>query len=364
MSDFHKKFIGLYFETISHKRNSYKSLVRTHLHNIYRVIYYYERVLDWLTRRLSKDQICLSLVYNDNFFIKNLDSFAVTYDLLSDEHSRSKYVKYICYKAINSNAITLDIEPMDIAKDIKQVSNCKVTSDALEGLSNVETYSVYDLSPLGYEVKIINDSIGTLIDFVYEQYAYEDLFRVDDGDVVIDCGGAIGDTAIYFAAKGASKVYAFEFIQSSIEIIKRQIEINPDLKSKIVIVDKPVWDASNVELSYLDHGNASRVADAGVYPNRVKTLSIDDMVASNELENVDLIKMDIEGAEMPALRGAEETIRKYKPKLAICVYHEKNDLIVIPDYIRSLNPNYEFYFEYYTDVGWEAVLYAVNREVT
>ena len=201
-----------------------------------------------------------------------------------------------------------------------------------------------------------------MIDFVYEQYAYKDIFGVEKGDVVIDCGGAIGDTAIYFATKGASLVCVFEFIQSNIELINKQIEMNPGLDDKIQIINKAVWSDSGVELSYIDNGNSSRVADASIYPNATTTFSIDDMVAANKLACVDMIKMDIEGAELPALRGARETIRKFTPKLAICVYHKDNDLVEIPDYVKSLSPDYEFYFEYYTDVGWEAVSYAVHRE--
>jgi len=361
MSDFYRRFLNLYFKTISNKRVSYKSLIRRRMPNALKAIFYYEAIIDWLTRRLSNHRIYAALIYRDNLFINDIEKFAGTYELLNDEFSRSQYIQYVCYKAINSSRIRLDTGKMDIERDVKKVLNCEIKNDLIKGFSNIGNLNLYDLSKIGYEAQLINEPIGTLIDFVYEQYAYKDIFRVEKDDVVIDCGGAIGDTAVYFSAKGASEVHVFEFIPSNIGLIHKQMELNSHFKTKVKIVEYAVWSSTDVELSYLDKGNSSRVDAVGVYPNSVKTMSIDDMCIRNNVVKVDLIKMDIEGAELPALMGAQDTISKFKPKLAICVYHKSNDLLEIPEYIKSLNPDYDFYFNYYTDVGWEAVLYAVNR---
>jgi hypothetical protein len=74
---------------------------------------------------------------------------------------------------------------------------------------------------------------------------------------------------------------------------------------------------------------------------------------------VTFIKMDIEGSELNALKGAEQTIRKYKPKLAICVYHRAKDLITIPQYIKTLVPEYKLYFRAHKYGTYDFVLYAV-----
>ena len=78
--------------------------------------------------------------------------------------------------------------------------------------------------------------------------------------------------------------------------------------------------------------------------------------------------MDIEGAEMSALKGAKETIDKYKPKLAICLYHSLcfyhvplEDYWNIPLYLHRLVPEYSFYIRndsLYND-NLQTVLYAV-----
>jgi hypothetical protein len=67
--------------------------------------------------------------------------------------------------------------------------------------------------------------------------------------------------------------------------------------------------------------------------------------------------MDIEGAEIPALNGARNTIKKFKPKLAISVYHQWDDLREIPKLIHDIRDDYEFYLDCTTGFGGEAVLY-------
>jgi len=364
MSNFYKRFIQTYCTEMGAERSSLRVLFGNRSSRVTKMISFYEKIVDSITRKLSKNKVSISLVYKNNYFIDNLEQFEVTYNSLCDENSKTRFIQYIVFKAINSTGLKFPTGHMDASIDIKSVSKLTITDDFIKGYTNIGNLNLYDLSPIGYDVKLINESVGTLIDFVYEQYAYRELFGVKKDDVVIDCGGAIGDTAIYFAAKGASSVYVFEFIRSNIALINKQIELNPSMETKIKVIEKAVWNESKVELSYLDKGNSSSVADAGVYPDSTTTLSIDDMVLENKLEHVDMIKMDIEGAESPALMGAQDTIRKFKPKLAICVYHKNSDLVKIPNYIKSLNPDYDFYFEYYTDVGWEAVLYAVNREET
>ena len=71
------------------------------------------------------------------------------------------------------------------------------------------------------------------------------------------------------------------------------------------------------------------------------------------------IKMDIEGAELEALRGAESIIRKQRPKLAICVYHKPEDIWTIPMYILSLQNDYRLFLRHYSFGDTETVLYAI-----
>jgi hypothetical protein len=89
---------------------------------------------------------------------------------------------------------------------------------------------------------------------------------------------------------------------------------------------------------------------------RIEVDSIDHVTQG---EKVSFIKMDIEGAELEALRGAQNTIRQHKPKLAVCVYHMQEDLVTIPQYILSLREDYKLYLRHYGNSCTETVLYAI-----
>lgn len=361
MNDFYKRYINRLFKEIEEDVLTYKSPFRQNLSLKVRLIYFYERIQNFVTGLLSNHKLKSVIFYKKNYIKDNLKLLEMTYSSLGDEDSKNKFLEYIVFKTLKSNNHKLNIDLDEVKEKENYISTLK-EKKLLKEYTNIGSLSIFDLNAIGFDIRIIYNELGILIDFIFEQYAYKKLVKVYENDVVIDCGGATGDTAIYFASKGAKKVIVYEFIESNIALIYKQIELNPKYNSIIEILDKPVWSDSNIELSYLDKGNASRVDKKGVYPNVVPTLSIDDMVKEKNLERVDFIKMDIEGAEVPALVGAKETIRRYKPKLAICVYHKEDDLVTIPNLIKDLNPNYEFYFDYYTDIGWEAVLYAIDRD--
>ena len=76
-------------------------------------------------------------------------------------------------------------------------------------------------------------------------------------------------------------------------------------------------------------------------------IDLDTYVIEKGLPRLDFIKMDIEGAEMAALKGASLSITKWKPKMAISTYHRIDDMWTIPAYIKSLRSDYEFSFRHY-----------------
>jgi hypothetical protein len=88
-----------------------------------------------------------------------------------------------------------------------------------------------------------------------------------------------------------------------------------------------------------------------------QTTTIDDYVADGHVPKIDFIKMDIEGSEVNALRGAVKTIRRFRPKLAISVYHKIDDLITIPLLIKDIEPSYNLVLDHYTVHQEETVLY-------
>ncbi len=90
---------------------------------------------------------------------------------------------------------------------------------------------------------------------------------------------------------------------------------------------------------------------------QVKAVSLDSVVEKRE--QVTFIKLDVEGAELEALQGAKRIITENRPKLAVCLYHKKEDYWRIPYYVKSLVPEYRLYIRHYSNYSAETVLYAV-----
>ena len=88
------------------------------------------------------------------------------------------------------------------------------------------------------------------------------------------------------------------------------------------------------------------------------TISIDDFVIRNNINDIGFIKMDIEGAEPIALEGAIETIKKFRPVLAIAIYHSMEDFINIPRWILNLDLGYELFVGHYTIHREETICFA------
>ncbi len=93
------------------------------------------------------------------------------------------------------------------------------------------------------------------------------------------------------------------------------------------------------------------------HTEKIETLKIDS--AASDIK-VGLIKMDIEGAEMLALKGACKTIQRCKPLLAICVYHKSGDTLDSMEYLHEPVPEYRFWLRHYAEDASETVLYAAT----
>ncbi|PEY56789.1 FkbM family methyltransferase, partial [Bacillus cereus] len=140
------------------------------------------------------------------------------------------------------------------------------------------------------------------------------------------------------------------FIPSNLEIMSKNINLNETLQKHITIVKQPLWNDSNTSLYYKDQGAASFVSfseESGV-TDKVSTITIDNLVIEQKLHKLDFIKMDIEGAEMNALKGAIHSITTFRPTLAIAIYHQISDFVNVMKFINDLNLGYQFYLGHYT----------------
>ena len=166
-----------------------------------------------------------------------------------------------------------------------------------------------------------------------------------------------------FADKVGSSghVYSFEFIPANLEVFERNIGLNENVSDRVSIVRKALGAESGKFLKFSNNGPGSHVGDHKDNYVEVQSITIDDFVSENGLNKVDFIKMDIEGSELPSLQGAMNVLRKFKPKLAISIYHSLDDFVNIPCFLNSLRLGYKFFIKHGTMHSEETVLLAISK---
>ncbi len=284
--------------------------------------------------------------------------------------SKDLIVKIIAYRMLGFSRVKLPFNNPGYWQSLELVKTLKDGHEHYDPHFKHFILEKFDLSPIGFNIKLFFSEVGIAIDFVAEQYAYKIgskiIVQADPDDVVLDIGGCWGDTALYFADKIGEngKVYSFEFIPDNIKLHDINTGLNPDLKKRISLVSHPASDVSGSPVYFTDQGPGSRIQQQPFegQSGSTTTLSIDDFVVKNNIPKVDFIKMDIEGAETLALNGAIETIKRFKPKLAIAIYHSMEDFIDIPNWILSLDLGYELFIGHYTIHAEETVCFAKPTE--
>lgn len=168
----------------------------------------------------------------------------------------------------------------------------------------------------------------------------------------VDVGALDGNTTKYFLEHIGGHAYVLEPNPAQFAITKEALLAYPEAEC----FPYGAYD-QNTTLRFDpeegDEGSA-RVSEAGSITIEVRKL--DDLLRDRK---VTFIKMDIEGSELAALRGAERIIREQRPKLAICVYHKPEDMWEIPSLILQYHPDYKLYLRHYSISNTETVLYAV-----
>ncbi|MCL2057064.1 MAG: FkbM family methyltransferase [Oscillospiraceae bacterium] len=178
---------------------------------------------------------------------------------------------------------------------------------------------------------------------------------VAQDEVFIDAGCFNGNDCVEFkkwCGGSYKKIIAFEPNPAQYQKCK---DILKDF-GNLEIYPYGLWN-ENTELRFYEWGPGSRISkNQEEETTTIKTVKLDGILNG---EKATFIKMDIEGAELNALKGAEQTILKHRPKLAVCVYHKLEDIWEIPSYILSLHNDYKIYFRQHSVRQTETVFYAV-----
>lgn len=290
------------------------------------------------------------------------------YDRLEDAESKGLLVSLMAFRAMGHRKIKLSRNNPDHWNNIRRIENLEVVGPPVPVKFMDLTLQLRDLKPVGYNLRAYCTGGGGSYIFLQKQYELhrqDAVCKAEYGDIVIDAGACWGETSLYFAHEvgETGRVVAYEFIPSNIAVLEKNIAANPALSPRITVVPAPVWNVSGQTLYYVDWGPGSRVSfnklRADFEDTQCQTISIDDTVERLSLPRVDFVKMDIEGAELQALKGAEKTLRRFHPKVAISLYHALDDFKTVPHFLDNLGLKYRFYLDHHTVYENETVLFGI-----
>lgn len=250
-----------------------------------------------------------------------------------------------------------DLEVITVGQFMEQCNACMtvVISSYKNGLDMKE-----QLRACGFCPDRILDAGRVIYDLTEGAIYFDlgDLHPQAGGEYFVDAGGFDGLTTLAFLnwCSGNGYSYCFEADSKNIKVLKENLGDNDQCE----IIPKALW-SKTADLYMKMEGNCgSAVIDQGIDDGgqKVSAVALDDILGDKP---VTFIKMDIEGAELEAIRGARHIIQNVHPKLAISIYHKYEDIWTIPSQIMEYDSGYRFYLRHYSFSDYDTVLYAIPQ---
>lgn len=202
----------------------------------------------------------------------------------------------------------------------------------------------------------------------FSHYFHPAVLPPKEGGNYLDAGAWEGDTVgEVLAFNSTAEIIAFEPDRKNFNTLLRNLEMRTfgAGSNNVIPVPAGLWSDERI-LRFCASGDSVHTMQARVLGDHlfnsdlayteIKTTTIDKYLGSSN--RCDFIKMDIEGAEIEALRGASQTLIDLQPRLAISAYHEPNHLWEIIKFINNINPKYRFFFGHHSSCMYESVVYA------
>lgn len=149
---------------------------------------------------------------------------------------------------------------------------------------------------------------------------YEKHYQVKEGDVVVDAGAYPGDYTIFAAKRvgNSGRVIAFEPDEGNRAVLARNLAGRK--LSNVTVVPKGLWNMET-ELGFDPGGFCSKVDSLGHGRETIPVTTLDVALTQLGIEKIDVLKMDIEGAEIQAVEGCRETLLRSDAFVCIASYH-------------------------------------------
>ncbi|PHR74590.1 MAG: methyltransferase [Lutibacter sp.] len=248
---------------------------------------------------------------------------------------------------------------MSIKKTIKKGISFFIPKGILKEEIKLKFYNLFSPKFVKFEIvkentlKIIYKTIYNDLCFFTEQALYsivpdfdyyQFFYKVKENDVIIDGGANVGILSMLFMKKTKAKgyVYCFEPDRLNINMMKSNFVLNKDLYKNYDIIDSLMWSKNEL----IDFQESGTVASSALWFSddidivKKQAISLDEWSEDMKLEKIDFIKMDIEGAELEAIKGCKEIIEKFQPNFAIASYHMVNGeltYIKLEEFFKEIN---------------------------
>jgi len=313
--------------------------------------------------RYSADGVDRSMVFESGYhgsqfkwFFRNYPKLFEAMGVLEGDSSKRIFLYLIAYRLAGFHSVRLPVgfsEESEVFRNY--ISSQKFTESEIDlgGMFGKLKHFDFEHENRRYVV----DCLGLQFYLFRNQYFYKNSsveIAPAEGDHVIDGGACLGDTAIVFgnAVGKEGYVYCFDPVWEHLEVLRYNSSQNPHLNIKIFPYGVSDFDCECEPLRVNSYSPGFRALNRDL-PMR----AIDTLVINGDISRVDFIKLDVEGAELGALKGASGTIRKFKPKMAVSVYHRPNDIFELPLWVRENFPDYKIYLDHYTIHNEETVIY-------
>ncbi|HQR12529.1 MAG TPA: FkbM family methyltransferase [Casimicrobiaceae bacterium] len=295
------------------------------------------------------------------FFVKHVEKFHRARLLLADEESRALFDQLILFRILGHLHVRLPFNTPGALSQRTITDGWKIGDTADSGLLGPLAVYAVPLDDMEIRVKCWSENVAAM--FLNQQYYFERngvSIAPDRGNFIVDAGGCFGDTALAFARSAGARghVYTFDPMQKHCAIMRESFAMNPALAPRISIFE---CGLSNVDREGSSSEGASDAINPGatIFGGEMRLRTVDSLVAEGAIARIDFIKMDIEGSELDALAGAEAALHRWRPKLAISLYHRPEDFFAIPLWLDALQAGYRFFLDHYSIHVEETVLYAV-----
>jgi len=177
--------------------------------------------------------------------------------------------------------------------------------------------------------------------------------------VLLDCGAHYGEVVSRFAAETGGRfgrIVAVEPDRENLRVLKAALKKFPAAeRARIKVVEAAVGAAAGPGKFFHGLGYASKLHSKG--NGTVPVRRIDDLKVP-----ATFIKLHLEGAELPALKGALGTISEFRPVIAATIYHSRDGLWKTPGYLMRKLPGYKFLLRLHNWAGTGCVVYCLPVE--